>query len=454
MLESLSPEERRRLKKFVRSPYFVQHGEVVRLFDFLYDPRQPYDRARAWRAVRPGEAFDEARLRHVMSWLTEAVRQFLTAEELRIDGERSGLLLARSLARRGLERYAARVREEVKSNLDGSAERTFFHFEQQFLLEKLEFEAKVAQRRTGDFRLTEQSRTFSTLAVAEVLRMGSAARSAGRMAGEVPRVELLEEVLLFIEKNGLPEEPVVAAQFHGWHAMGGDAGHFLKLKEILETSWQAFPPSEARDLWLTAINFCIRQHNAGEADKTLEALNLYKKGLKNGVFLDSGTLSLFTYTNIHSLAMLTGERDWAKEFLEKYAPFLPVGDRENYHNYNLANHHFGRRDWGRVLETLQSVDFQEVLQNLNARKMLLVSYFELGEADALGALLESFGLFLRRHKKEVGYHSAGYENLIRFARKLLIVNGLTTKGRDKLRAEIEGAEAVVERKWLLSKLVS
>ena len=129
LLESLTADERRRLKKWVRSPYFNQHEDVIRLFDFLYDPRQPYEKERAWRAVRPGGApYDDARMRHTMSWLTEAVRQFLIFEELKLDGRRTGILLAKSLARRGLEKYADRERASIELDFANAEGRTFARF--------------------------------------------------------------------------------------------------------------------------------------------------------------------------------------------------------------------------------------------------------------------------------------------------------------------------------------
>jgi hypothetical protein len=39
-----------------------------------------------------------------------------------------------------------------------------------------------------------------------------------------------------------------------------------------------FPADELRDLFILALNFCIRQYNAGSSDYLAEQFELYKEG--------------------------------------------------------------------------------------------------------------------------------------------------------------------------------
>ena len=162
-------------------------------------------------------------------------------------------------------------------------------------------------------------------------------------------------------------------------------------------------------------------------------------------------LPKYTYNNIHLLAQVTGERDWAHTFLETYRDRLPIADRENIFRYNLAIFHYRASEHDRVLELLRAVEFSEVFINLDVRRMLLKSYYELGEWSVLASLLDSFKAYLRR-QKDLGYHRESYLNLVKFTRKVVRVAGKSLAGRRKLAAQMRAVEALAEREWLLEKL--
>ena len=100
---------------------------------------------------------------------------------------------------------------------------------------------------------------------------------------------------------------------------------------------------------------------------------------------------------------------------------------------------------------LQKVDFGDTLNNLDARRMLLRSYFELGEMPALDALLHSFGTYLNR-QKDIGYHKEMYLNLLRFIRQWRESTKTDKAFLEKLETQVRETELVAEKEWLLSKL--
>ena len=59
--------------------------------------------------------------------------------------------------------------------------------------------------------------------------------------------------------------------------------------------------------------------------------------------------------------------------------------------------------------------------------------------------------FIRRNRL-IGYHRKNYLNLLRFTRKLLGVNPFDPKATAELRVQIEAAEPLTEKAWLLAQL--
>jgi len=82
--------------------------------------------------------------------------------------------------------------------------------------------------------------------------------------------------------------------------------------------------------------------------------------------------------------------------------------------------------------------------------MLLRSYFEMKEWDALESLLQSFGAYLRR-QKNLGYHRTTNEHLILFTKKLMELDRCDAAAVDALRTEIATAPEVAEREWLVAQ---
>jgi len=201
---------------------------------------------------------------------------------------------------------------------------------------------------------------------------------------------------------------------------------------------------------MAAINFAIRRHNRGDRTFTREAFDLYREAFDKGVLSENGQLPQYTFINILNLAQLLGEHAWSRTFLEEGRTLLPPAERENTYRYGLAGYHFRRSEYEPVLSLLREVDFSDVFIQLDARKMLLRSYYELGEWPALASLLDSFKAFLRRHKA-LGYHRDSYLNLLKFTQKLMKTIGKRTASRKRLAAQIQAAEAVAEREWLLGK---
>ena len=77
--------------------------------------------------------------------------------------------------------------------------------------------------------------------------------------------------------------------------------------------------------------------------------------------------------------------------------------------------------------------------------------YEQDELDVLESLLESLRNYLVR-KKVIGYHKANYKNIIRLSKKMLKVNPYSQVQKTKLLKEIEEANPLTERKWLLKQM--
>jgi len=279
------------------------------------------------------------------------------------------------------------------------------------------------------------------------------------MSGQNFDLKLLPEILKLITDKNFSETPAVMLYYQSYNAIEHLQSNnivqseesFKELKALIKAHWQHFPSSEIRDIYLFAINYCIKRLNAGNRNFIREAFELFRSGLKNETILEESVLSSFTYKNITRLGIALSENKWVVEFLETYKKYLHPRERENTWRYNLAFFYFQEKNYQEAMQILLRVEFKDVLNNLDARRILLKSYFELGEYKALDSLLDSFSRYI--HRQKMGYHRENYLNLIRFVKKIIDIRPNDKPALDSLKKEIKETVQLAKREWLLEKIM-
>jgi len=84
---------------------------------------------------------------------------------------------------------------------------------------------------------------------------------------------------------------------------------------------------------------------------------------------------------------------------------------------------------------------------------LLATYYELGEIDALHSFLDSFQVYLNRHKKSLPENRRqNYLNLVKYVRRISNILPHDTKAINKVEEEIKNQAKIADRNWLIEKI--
>ncbi len=470
-IKRLTKEDFHQLRKFVRSPYFNQRDDVICLFDYFDQVLNSkkggsIKKQDVWKAVFPKQKFHDKTLHYTASFLLKAIKQYLAISEAQEDMLQQQIHLCKALQKRGMAKSFEKELTNTKALQQKQNRRNIrYHFNRYQI--EMELSAHtMQQRRSGEMNLQTVHDELTTYFIAETLRQGCTILTHQTMSKQVYDLKLLDEVLALVESGGYDEVTAMMVYYNAFKALSGGneqlasgdersaSGkdvYFFELKKLIESVGNEFPSYELRDIYLLAINFCIKKLNAGERQYIREAFELYRLGLENKALLENGILSSYTYKNITRLGMNLGETEWVGQFLESFKKYLPPRERDNSWRYNLAFFHFQQADYDSAMRLLRLVEFHDVLNNLDARRMLLRSYFELGEFTALDSLLDSFKAYLRR-MADHGYHRENYLNLVRFIKKLMKVDKGDKKAITAIRSEVATTERVAEKEWLLGKL--
>ncbi len=457
LIERLSKKESRELSKFLRSPYFNQRKDVVLFYDYLAErvdlKVDDFDKKKAFRSVYPKEAFQDAKFRHLMSYLFELIKRFLAQHHGDKHPITQKINLCSALRQRGLNKLFEKELKKVfhLQNQQSYRNTNFYYNNYKLYLEQSEYLHQ--QQRIGEMNLQEVTDELTTFYVADLLRQSCSVLAHQSLSPQNYDLKLLNPVIQMVEKSSLLNIPAVAIYYHSYRALKDlkNEKDFDALPPLIKANWQQFPDHEIRDILLLAINYCIQKLNGGERKFIREAFELYRFGLEHHILLEQGVLSLYTYKNVLKLGLALQEYDWVEQYLESFKKHLHPEQRENNYLHNLAVFYFSKRDYDKAMSLLQQVNFKDKLHELDARRMLLRMYYELQEFDALESLLESFQTYIRR-QKDIGYHQENYLNLIRIIKKMLRSNLRNKKTKIEMISLIDSTKALAERGWLLEQL--
>jgi hypothetical protein len=147
------------------------------------------------------------------------------------------------------------------------------------------------------------------------------------------------------------------------------------------------------------------------------------------------------------------ETAFIEDFISGNAALLPPAQRANAVAYNTANLCFHRRDYRQALAQLQQVDLDDVFYRLDARSILLKTYFEMDDIDALFYHATAFRTFLLRNSKISDHQRKLYQNLIRFTLSLVRCGSDRSRLR-ALRKKVEATPNVADLAWLESQVTA
>lgn len=456
VFNTLSKKEVRELKKFLCSPYFNSRKEVSGLFDYLvnslFDLGIIPGKEKAFWQIYPGKTYDPQQLRLVMSLLLKQIERYLVCKDFLEDVPGQKIRLARAYRMRQLPKHFRQSLRELQRFQEAQPYRNAEYYEDNYRIQFEQYQFTAAGQRIGEQNLQGISDNFDLAYISAKLRQTCLSLSHQAVYRAEYKFGLLEEVLHYIQEYQLAGIPAIGVYYYCYLALvqPGQESHFKTFKRLLLDLASLFPPEEIRDLYLLAINYCIKRLNAGHTSFAREGLDLYQEGLRKRTLLPNGVLSRFTYRNIVAMGLKVGDFSWVESFLHEYRNSLERQYRESMYSFCLARLEYSRENYYLALQLLQKTEYGDLLLNLSAKTLMMKIFYELGEIKLLEAHLEAMRTYLRR-KKVLAYHGTTYSNTIKFTQKLLEIKPLDRESKEKLRAEIERSGALAEKAWLLQQ---
>lgn len=441
------------ITKAIHSPFFNQKVEVTALWNWICQQKGgEFDKNAAFEALFPSQKYNADKINAVMTRLMTLIEHVLLLLENQENTMNQNLHLMRVYRKLRLEGHYETAQKQVENAVqkNGKQDSQFYQNAYQFEVEQYLYKAT---NRTTELNLQTLNDSLDLAFMVEKLRQNCNLLSHQAVYKKEYEAGLLEQVLNQIrKKDNLLNNNTLRIYYYCYLSLKNptETNYFEHFKDDLFTNISLFGESDLRDLFLLAINYCIKKRNNGEEQYAREGLSFYKVGLDKGFLLEDNTLSRFSYHNIVAWSLLEKEFTWTENFINEYKNRLERTYRDSMYSFCLSKLEYSRKNYQAAMLLLQRAEYRDILLALAAKTILMKIYFELDEYDALEAHLASMRAYIKR-KRVLGYHKTNYLNIINFTQKLIIL-GNNKQKINELREAIENAEVLTEKEWLLEQL--
>lgn len=460
-LSNFDAYELNRLKKFVDSPYFNTNDKISHLFDILYQHFKSDEKKEPEKKIIFNQVFDEEyedrKFRKLASDLLKLIEQFLITEEFESQPLHQANYLLQAVHDKKLEKLYNTSVKSARRLADRQPERSANYFFYQYQIEKNYYELTEAElNRAERSNIDSIIQNLDYFYLAEKLKYYCTLLSRRKIHKHDYQILFIEEILDHIESHDYSEYPPIIIYFHVYKLYESykNQSNFFELKKLIKKHQHIFTLDDLRDIYLASINFSIANLNKGNTAFLQETLITYKEALKAGALYIDGELSPWSYKNIVITGLRAGEDKWVESFISDYKHRLNSKHRENAVNFNKARLFYYRKEFEKVIPLLNEVEFTDFSYNLGAKAMLLASFYELDEVDTLLSFLDSFRVYLNRHKQSLPENRRkNYLNLIKYVKKLAHITPGAHEELNDLREEIEkNVNVKADISWLKEKI--
>ncbi|MEZ4932171.1 MAG: hypothetical protein R2788_08650 [Saprospiraceae bacterium] len=139
ILQSLDPEEFRRLKRALSSPYFATNTRLLTLYEHLKKHYPEFEeeklqKEKLFKKLYPGKPFNDGVLRVLVREFSAVVEDYILLERLRSDKPLRKKMLVKEYGQRNLYEYFKKGTEELVSGFDDSYVKDMEHYSEHIQL--------------------------------------------------------------------------------------------------------------------------------------------------------------------------------------------------------------------------------------------------------------------------------------------------------------------------------
>lgn len=427
VLRKLSTRVQHRFYEYVCTPFFNKHQPTILLLEFLMQHAPDFDLDKikkevVFRCIYPQKKFSEIQLNYVVSKLLNLLSEFLAYQEYETQVFQKKCNALKAAHQLGISKQtASHSRQHLllqKQHPFQTVEIYYEKYRYHTMLNQIHLDKK---QRLYDKHLQEQNDQLDYFYIAQKLKIACDMLSRNIVIQADYQAHHIQDLLSWIEKEGfdLTKHSLIHVYYQVLKTLQNSTdAAYQELKELIEAYSKLFLPEELLLLYDYAENFCIRKINNGKTNYYKEFLTIYKQKLEKQLLLEDGYLPESDYKNIVTAGVRTKDYQWTETFIHQNKKKLRPEVKENAFNYNLAVFYYATQQYSAALELLMTILFTDISYGVGAKTIQLQIYYQMEETEALINLIDTFRLYVMRHKTQSDYRKKANLNMLRIVKKV------------------------------------
>jgi len=464
VLRTLTVSEMRDFGKFMEGTSYRTTGAIFQLYNFLKKqhpeyPEKKIDREYVKKALNKGGKNTGNRLPDLVSLLNTELEKFLIQKKLFEKEVKKEMLFLEVLRERGLDKMFFKRAANLEKNWDDYRGEGIEDLHNSFLLSRaeithpnygeprLEIHAELL-RRLDNYYLTAKLHYSSTLLLNIV-----------DFASKNSRAEFLDQQFLLKElnstladKNKSDRPSLVTIVYTVFQGLLKGIDNYLLVKMLILDNLHLFNETEQYDLFVVLHRVCIEKRNAGEKGFLQEIFELYKIEVSSGIIFKDEFIPAQLFRYIVVVACALQELEWAEGFLKQYYNHLKDEAKEDIFQLCTAYILFAKKQFKNTITSLGAVKFTDVIYGVQARVVLLKSFYELEDQELFFNLVRSFVSFLDRNSLLSDQLIVDTRKFIHYANRSMLVKFDPEGDAKKLIQDFEEEARIVSKLWLNEKM--
>ncbi len=470
-LKTFSKEEMKMFGKFVSSSYHNTGINCMSFFKQLLKFYPNFDtdmftKENLYKKLHPGKKFNKQMMWNLTSAMEKMTKEFLGQTALRKNKiAKMKLMLSEFGSRKLLNNYSQTLSEMEKLLEKSGIDYDYFenkgHLEN-FKQEYYHLMDKIQPMSDSKLKASEyQTLLFLRMTVGGLNDMNLLSQNYNsRFDINIPLAFAkyldLESIADYARNKNFEYAFLIEIYYHSLMMLlePKQTHHLDKVRELYDIHFDKFTISEKRNMMHWIANYCYSHLDFNETKYRRIIFELNEFRLKEGLaFYPENQLPRAIYIQILNSALAVKENEWAVNFIKNYTTKLQPDIRESTKCMAYAFLYFHTKEYRKVLNYLNKIEFIDIQDKFFARTLTARSYYELHELETLLNYTDSSKHFLIKNPLVSEISRIYIHNFFKYIKKIVLIRENKDFAKIRiLRNEIERIKEISNKKWLLEKL--
>lgn len=465
LLKTCAPEDWRRFKKLLQSPFFTTNENLLRLYNILKQYHPEFDspkleKEKIYARVYPATIrYDSKKMRALMAEFTKLMEDYF---------------LIRAMEQSNYERKKRLIKIYGEQNLFPLFERgtkALIKEQEALPYRDVEFHEEMVELRSNYFyhplrqKFDQNDNTLSEVMAAidqrfilSKLRFGIEMRNQERIFQKKFDFRFWD----ILESEIAEREDNIAIQvFRLLFKLFSEEKYedFEELEDLFFSNLEQLRVIDAKMIYVYGLNYIVRKVNQGVAEYSPKALYWYKFGLKDDLLIHNGKLSEVTFGNIVIYGCREKKFDWVKSFIDEFGEKLNSKQPEDVIQFNLGLWNYYQKRLDEAFSILNQFDFHHLFQLKVRLTSLRILFEQFQEERSYYDSLISFASAFLKYMQRTQYFSEStieyYKNTAEII-KSLSVKIWNNERQEKIQvwfnAKLKSNTNIAVKQWLINEV--